>query len=500
MKKRLLQKCVIVMLAAGLVSVLAGCPATPVVLNVTPTADQTAVGVRGGTLTPSSFTFDVNATGGSAQWTANSNATWLSVQPLAGKGAGTVTATLTTQANDLAPGTYSATVWIAATGDLEARTIVLTVKPDRFACVTRSFETSLHGTRNGKLTWYEGTPEEPGFFSLTGIPYEELGCRNCHAATYANGTPVNAATYEPGCADCHTDSEEPSRFNVASQTQCFSCHGRQGAEINMSNSPNPVVAARFADVHRSAGMGCTDCHMWSEFHGDDVEYASIMETDSPTCEACHTGTPGMAEAPDPTIREHAQHIDQIECAVCHAQTVVSCYNCHFETEVQKDFKRFFGPPPFSGFVLMVNKTSSGKISTASFQSVTYQGKKFVAIGPYHGHTITAEGRKCGACHDNPNMREYRETGQLRIATWNEQAKTVTPIQGAVPIPPDYKTALKFDFLTYTAADLSPTVPAFQPNLWTLVPGDADLIQMLPEYVTPLSIGQMMMLQLPMPEE
>ena len=63
-----------------------------------------------------------------------------------------------------------------------------------------TFPTSLHarGPSNGRENLYED-----GIGRLTKIPFRDLPCQNCHAETYADGTPVDEATYEPGCKDCH---------------------------------------------------------------------------------------------------------------------------------------------------------------------------------------------------------------------------------------------------------------------------------------------------------
>ncbi|NUM68450.1 hypothetical protein HUU39_24790, partial [candidate division KSB1 bacterium] len=60
-----------------------------------------------------------------------------------------------------------------------------------------NFATSLHGTRQGKFTWYGSV--NGGMELLTGIPMSQLGCHRCHPGTYANGSAVDPATYQPGC-------------------------------------------------------------------------------------------------------------------------------------------------------------------------------------------------------------------------------------------------------------------------------------------------------------
>ena len=170
---------------------------------------------------------------------------------------------------------------------------------DAIRRITETFATSLHGTREGKRTFYEGTREEPGFFSMTGIDYDTLPCADCHAATFADGTPVDPATYEPGCADCHADPDNPK--GDVPESVCFGCHGRIGAEKSLADAGVPHMT----DVHRDAGMMCMDCHKESQVHGDGNVYTSVQDPDlpRPTCEECHTAG-GIGVEPSSTVTEH----------------------------------------------------------------------------------------------------------------------------------------------------------------------------------------------------
>ena len=144
-----------------------------------------------------------------------------------------------------------------------------------FAVSQLGLEESLHGTREGKAYFY--SEAQGGFETLTGIPMSDLSCQNCHAPTLADGTPVDGATYEPSCGDCH---DFPGQGGPAVQdSTCLGCHGRQGAEKTLSGNPN--LGPMFADVHASAGFMCTTCHGKEEFpviHGDDdTVYNSMLE-------------------------------------------------------------------------------------------------------------------------------------------------------------------------------------------------------------------------------
>lgn len=337
-----------------------------------------------------------------------------------------------------------------------------------------TFPTSLHATRAGKRTFYEGTEDQPGFFSLTGVPYADLECGSCHATTYADGTDVDAATYQPSCRDCHADPADPT--DDIADSVCLGCHSRQAAEINLANAGNPS----FSDVHRDVGYDCTYCHDAGEMHGSGTAYDSMLEAGAPraACTDCH----------DPTLLApngaHDIHGREFNCSSCHMQSVVACNNCHFETEVAGFGKRFFGPPPLNGFILLMNYR--GQVHPGTFQSLQFEEHSFVALAPFYGHTITIEGRTCSDCHANDAVTEYGTDGTIQLTEWDEGGSTVNGPSGVVPVPPDYDTALLFDFLDYTGDDLSER-PAL-PESWEFLESGPELMQLL--YGEPLSADQM----------
>jgi hypothetical protein len=267
-----------------------------------------------------------------------------------------------------------------------------------------------------------------------------------------------------------------SQGTAVKQSTCLGCHSRQATEINLSAN-NPL----FTDVHRDKGLVCTSCHTKKEMHGDGNTYKSMHDPGAfdVACEKCHPA--GQL----PANSAHNQHGNNVSCNACHSQTVVSCYNCHFETEVQADKKRFYGPPPINGFVMLVNK--GGKVTTASFQSLAYAGKTFYAIGPFHGHTITRQGRTCTDCHDNQIVRDYGKTNKIALALWDTTTKKIVNAKGVIPVPPDWQQALQLDFVNYTGNVTDPTSP-FDATKWVFVKSGADLSQIL--YTEPLTSDQM----------
>jgi len=342
----------------------------------------------------------------------------------------------------------------------------------------KTFPTSLHATRNGKQTFYEAAD---GFATLTGIPYDDLVCKKCHAATLSNGDPVDAATYAPSCADCHVDPDNPTA-NVADET-CLGCHGRQDAEKKL-----------FTDVHRDAGMGCADCHSAREMHGDGTEYASLLsdgalDTD---CENCHVAG-GSAPVPGPNTF-HSLHQDKLHCSACHVKSVSTCYSCHFESEVAETGKRFFNQTPRFGFKMLMNY--KGKVYPAAFQSLVNDGKSFVAIAPFYAHSITKDGITCGDCHrqggsGNANVEEYKNTGKIVVTSWNAAAtgadRLVGPT-GVIPITQDWKTALEFAHVDYTGNATDPIDKDANLPLWDFLKNTTDGSHIV--FGSPLTQAQM----------
>ncbi|GAB4184008.1 MAG: hypothetical protein Kow00108_21460 [Calditrichia bacterium] len=344
--------------------------------------------------------------------------------------------------------------------------------------------TSLHGTREGKATFYNGTQEQPGLFSLTGVPIEELGCQECHSAdmTYQDGTTFTNEDYNPlSCANCHD-----AQFEVAQPGACKTCHGRISKQETFG----------ITDYHQTnLGFKCTNCHSSDDIHGDGNAYANMFdEVDGnypvdADCEDCHTG--GMAP---PANDAHNQHGADIHCSTCHTAQVVACYNCHFNQQI--DSHKKVAATFLRGFMLIGHRTGSkynGKIWPATFQSVYYRTPEgrdstFFTLVPYYSHNVVpaSEAKTCSDCHNNANVQAYNNNGELVIASWDADQSRVVGISGVVPIPEDYATAFKMDFVEQDTAD----------GTWHAVgENQADLVQNL-GYIMPLTAEEMAKLATP----
>jgi len=330
-----------------------------------------------------------------------------------------------------------------------------------------TFKTSLHYTRQGKITAYSA--ENGGAELITGIPMEKLPCLKCHPGTYADGTKVDPATYEPDCKDCHAQA-----YDMPAQEQCLKCHGRQGFEIKLG----------YSDVHRDAGMVCSDCHTTREMHGDGTRYASFLEPGAmdTRCEECHREG-GKAPVP-PENAPHGIHMDKLDCVTCHAQTVVTCFNCHFQSIAEAHVKRHYGP--VHGYMLLLNRKLEGgetKVWAGTFIAVTYGDKSFYLLAPFRSHTIQKHGRDCSECHNNEAIQQYKETGKLQLTRWDPDEKKIIMPQGVIPVPPDWQEAFQIDFVDYKGDLAAPTDPA----KWEFLKNGADVTQLY--YAQPLTEEQ-----------
>lgn len=327
------------------------------------------------------------------------------------------------------------------------------------------YPTSLHNTLVGKKTFYSGKDGDPniigdGYETFTGVPYDDLSCKLCHD----KGNPEGEY-----CDKCHSSDDYS---DPVPNTTCKGCHGRQRAE----------EAKGITDVHNTAKPNCVDCHTWSEMHGDGTAYNSMWDPGAKeaSCEGCHVSG---ADASAPIVAEgHGAHEGKLHCSACHVETVITCHNCHFDSEVDGTGKiahAQFGGTGEDAFVLLANY--SNQVRTASYQSLVYEGGNTYAVfGPFHGHSVMAEGRGCGDCHGNDAIQALNADGKIILTTWNEATGRVSlNANGVIPLA-EGKIEMTF-------VDL--VDPSSTPKTWSLIN------QGLPEnvqygYCTPLTDAQL----------
>ncbi|MBN1356296.1 hypothetical protein JXA40_08550 [bacterium] len=263
------------------------------------------------------------------------------------------------------------------------------------------FLKSLHYSARGMEYWY--SKETGGLETVTGVPYSDLGCRNCHVK---------------GCDVCHLqESDDHAVYSTKAATNqvlCLKCHGRERAIMNLDHE------AGQDDVHHALDMVCTDCHTARELHGDGTVYRTMKQEGAMQvgCGDCH--------AQIKPSEAHRVHGDRLECKACHQRHVVSCTNCHFDFMV-KTGKRI--SIPVSGWVFLINYRN--QVTSASMQTfLANKDETFMIFAPHMSHSIMAEGRRCGECHGS-DMAKQVQSGKLKL-TWLENGKVVNA-QGVIPV-------------------------------------------------------------------
>ena len=282
---------------------------------------------------------------------------------------------------------------------------------DKTDCI---FSNSLHRTGEGMRYWYEA---EDGFMALTGIPYNELGCKKCHSK---------------GCSDCHLEKTEKgfvySLEKARKNKTCFKCHARAQAVTKMDKSRNTP------DVHLQAGMTCADCHTTREIHGDGNFYKTMRDPEAKdaACTNCHTKDANDYPAL-PVTKSHTVHKDKLDCNACHVQNTMTCYNCHFGEFAKTKSK----PASFIGkvkdFLLLVKY--KGKITSGNLQTlVSAEDKAFIIYAPYLTHSIMNQGRKCEECHKTEAVNQLASGKKFAMADVKDGKSTF--YKGIVPLVPD----------------------------------------------------------------
>ena len=245
------------------------------------------------------------------------------------------------------------------------------------------FKESLHYTTEGMRYWYE---EQGGFKNVTGIPYDELDCKNCHTGS---------------CDKCHAEKNNGTfSYSTAmanNQELCLSCHSREGATIKFGKQNNML------DVHFANEMVCTDCHKVQDLHGDGNSYISMRDVTNPrpACADCHEA--------DSTLRAHRVHKGKLDCSACHVKYTITCMNCHFDQFLETGSRKgTFIALPANVFLINYN----GKVTTANLQTLVYKGEKFVAYAPYYTHSIQAKARQCTECHGTEEAKQLKKGNKI----------------------------------------------------------------------------------------
>jgi hypothetical protein len=236
------------------------------------------------------------------------------------------------------------------------------------------FFKSLHHTGEGMRYWYEAPG---GFMDITGIPYKDLDCKNCHVES---------------CDPCHAAKKDGACLYTSETAKdmetCLKCHSRERLTMTFGKQRNAP------DVHFSKGMVCADCHKSKDVHGDGQVYASMRAPGAvgASCGSCH-------ETGD-DIRAHTVHKGKLECSACHVENTTACLNCHFDGFLATGSRKgkFI---PLQKWMLLINH--EGKVTSGAAMSMVYKDRKFILYAPYFSHAIQAKGKDCASCHANAAM-------------------------------------------------------------------------------------------------
>ena len=147
------------------------------------------------------------------------------------------------------------------------------------------------------------------------------------------------------------------------------------------------------------------------------------------------------------------------------QATTSCQSCHFETEISED-KKVFGAMLHQWMPLVKWK---GKLHQANSMTATYQGQTFAVWAPYTGHSVYSpedDDAFCDKCHNNALIKEYQDTGTMTTVWWDDGAQALDYFKGVVIIPTDWKTAMKWAYLTTSDGG----------QTWTYLKDESDLQQ------------------------
>jgi hypothetical protein len=300
--------------------------------------------------------------------------------------------------------------------------------------VEAAFATSLHATSRGMAYWYDKA--QGGIETVSGVPYGDLPCKNCHVATCA------------GCHDAGADKKaEPARANARGQEVCLECHQRQAAVMAADK------AAGVEDAHTAAGLSCTDCHPGTDLHGDGKAYDSMKQPGAiaPTCEmkGCHDQMK--------KLEAHSMHGKKLDCTACHVRQTVSCTNCHMET-LSKEGKKV--AIRAAGWVFLMNYR--GKVASANTQSfVLAGGKTFTIFAPNFPHSVVKQARGCRECHGTATAIAAKKTGKVKL-TWLDESGTQQNLKGIVPVVEG--VAYEFAYQDYADGKWTPIADPAAPRI------------------------------------
>ena len=246
----------------------------------------------------------------------------------------------------------------------------------------------------------------------------------------------------------------------------------------------------------------------NDVHGNGTAYDSMLQPGAieAACVNCHDTTDPEFTA----ISFHGPQHGDVDCSLCHTQTVISCINCHMDAIIDERAKCRSGTILDWKFVMKWDKGGGREVyHPATMMTVKYNcdrdvdpappecatpedPKKTVAVlAPYYAHTVTQEAIDnildappafgqdgCGYCHGAENcdaILAANPDNRLKLIEFNpdyESAKAALSnpnIQGLIPLDEGYQDRYAIDYVEYLgpANGCEQDVAIFEvgPDLW-----------------------------------
>jgi len=272
--------------------------------------------------------------------------------------------------------------------------------------ITLLHDTSLHATLSGFMTKLEA---RGGDLSEGTALDEAFGnhCEQCHT-TCGQCHISRPDEMGGGLISSHVIKETPSM-----QYNCVACHGARVGDEYLGNN-----AGISADVHwTQETMTCTKCH-GKELHGSgDVTEDRYSNTVSVQCVDCHEDV--LTDTSDNP--QHEQHIDDLQCQVCHSLDYKNCYGCHVALDEEglpcrtsepsvMTFKIGYNPivsedRPYTYVVLRHVPTCAGTCNYYGSNLMTDfdDVSTWKYATPHNIQLRTPQNEGCNSCHGNEDI-------------------------------------------------------------------------------------------------
>jgi hypothetical protein len=247
------------------------------------------------------------------------------------------------------------------------------------------------------------------------------------------------------------------------------------------------------DFHtRDGGPGytCASCHKSNDVHGNGTAYDTMLRPGAIAvrCTDCHGEGVDGAPAPPSDSYHSALHAN-VDCSLCHSETVISCINCHVEEDLDRGEKCQTGPVFNWKFVMKWDRGEENPVyHPATIMTLKYNcdraedpgeclddgddKKTFAVLAPFYAHTVTQQAIDnitstpgvpgapgpgssdgCAYCHSTANCDTISDAGGMndkqKLIEWNGTGLN-NPISGLIPLPADYAERFEIDYAEFEA--------------------------------------------------